>query len=68
MQSSYYKIMQIYKIIFSLRTFFLTQLYFVWAWPKKACRMQTDRKTEGQTISWSYAKELANRNTYRQTD
>jgi len=49
--------MLIYKIIFFLYIFF-------WAWPKGACWMQTDRSTNRQinkqTISVSYAKELAN--------
>jgi len=49
MQISFEKIMQIYKINFSLFTYFLTYLYFLWAWPKEACRMQTDRSTNKQT-------------------
>jgi len=50
--------MLIYKINFSF--IFLTYLYFWWAWPKGACRMQTDRstnkQTDRQTKSRTYAK------------
>jgi len=41
--------MLIYKIIFSLLTFFPYLFIFLWAWPKGACRMQTDRSTDKQT-------------------
>jgi len=40
--------MLIYKINFSLLTFFLTYSYFWWAWPKAACRMHTDRSTNNR--------------------
>jgi len=41
--------MPIYKIIFCLFTFFPYLFIFLWAWPKGACRMQTDRSTDRQT-------------------
>jgi len=42
--------MQIYKNNFLLTYFFFfTYLYFLWAWPKGAYRMQTDKSTDRQT-------------------
>jgi len=43
--------MLIYKIntFFFTYFIFITYLYFWWAWPKGACRMQTDRSTDRQT-------------------
>jgi len=43
--------MLIYKIkIFLIYFIFLTYLYFIWAWPKRACRLQTDRSTNRQSL------------------
>jgi len=42
--------MLIYKTYFSLLTLFSLLIYiYLWAWPKGACRMQTDRSTDKQT-------------------
>jgi len=51
------KIMQIYKIIFSLLTFFPYLFIFLWEWSKGACRMQTDRSTDKVS---DLRQELAN--------
>jgi len=46
---------------------FLTYLYFWWAWPKGACRMQTDRSTDRQTKARTYAKNWRTDCADRQT-
>jgi len=40
--------MLIYQINVSLLTYFLTYLYFLWAWPKGVCRIQIDKKLWGR--------------------
>jgi len=53
--------MQIYKIIFSLLTFFPYLITFLWAWLKGACR-QTEVQTNKQTNRRSLAdKQTKNR-------
>jgi len=61
--------MLIYKINLSLLTFFiLTDLYFLRAWPKGACRMQTDRSTDRQTNKQTKSRTYAkNWRTIKQT-
>jgi len=62
-ENLFLKIMQIYKIIFSFTYFFSILIYIFYGRGlrgRSRCR-QTEVQTDKQTISVSYAKELANR-------
>jgi len=63
--------MQIYKINFTLLTFFPLLIHIFYGRSLKGraeyreTEVQTDRQTNRQTICVSYAKELANRQKYK---